>query len=252
MKISNFENRIILGDCVKILRGIPDGSVDLVFTDPPYNIGVKYDVHKDTMERSDYLAWSREWIGECARALKEEGSIYIAINDEHASEFVGILKGLGLCMRNWIIWHYTFGQAQKKKFSRAHTHILYFTKDPTRFTFNSEAIRVRSVRQEIGDKRANPRGKVPDDVWTISRVAGTFNERVKDFPCQMPVKLLERVIRTSSNPGEIVLDPFCGTGTTPYVARLLGRKYIAIELSPEYQRISEARLGSLQGSPAQK
>lgn len=248
--IADFENRIILGDCMKVLRDIPGGSVDLVFTDPPYNIGVKYDTYKDTMEHGDYLAWSRAWVGECARVLKKDGSIYIAINDEHAAEFVGILKGLGLSMRNWIIWHYTFGQAQKKKFSRAHTHILYFTKDPARFTFNSEAIRVRSVRQEIGDRRANPKGKIPDDVWTISRVAGTFNERVRDFPCQMPLKLLERVIRTSSSPGEIVLDPFSGTGTTPYVARLLDRRYIAIELSPEYHRISEARVGSAQEGSA--
>lgn len=147
-------------------------------------------------------------------------------------------------MRNWIIWYYTFGQAQKKKFSRAHTHILYFTKSPNDFTFNSQAIRVRSVRQEIGDKRANPKGKIPDDVWTISRVAGTFNERVKDFPCQMPIKLVERVVNTSSNPGDIVLDPFSGTGTTPFVAKQLKRKYVAIEISPKYKQISEARLRS--------
>jgi site-specific DNA-methyltransferase (adenine-specific) len=250
--ITNFENRIILGDCVSVLKDIPNGTVDLIFTDPPYNIGIKYDLYKDTMEYCDYVDWSWHWISECVRVLKKNGSLYIAINDENAAEFVGMLKGLNMNMRNWIIWHYTFGQAQKRKFSRAHTHLLYFTKDPSDFTFNSEAIRVKSVRQEIGDKRANPKGKIPDDVWTISRVAGTFNERVKDFPCQMPIKLLERVIKTSSNPGDIVLDPFSGTGTTPYVTKLLKRKYIAIEVSPQYHKISEARINSIPNDSDQK
>ncbi len=242
-------NKILLGDCLKIMKSIPEESVDLIFTDPPYNIGIKYDVHRDRMDQGDYIEWSRRWIAECLRLLKRNGSVYIAINDENASEFVGILKGLGMTLRNWIIWHYTFGQAQKRKFSRAHTHILYFTKDPADFTFNSDAIRITSTRQRIGDKRANPKGKIPDDVWTISRVAGTFNERVKNFPCQMPIKLLERVIKTSSNPGDLVLDPFSGTGTTPSVAKALGRKYLAIEISPKYHRISEERVASIHGSP---
>ncbi len=102
---------------------------------------------------------------------------------------------------------------------------------------------MQSVRQQIGDKRANPNGKVPDDVWTISRVAGTFKERIKGFPCQMPIKVLERIIITSSNKDSIVFDPFSGTGTTPYVAKKLGRKYIATEISPKYHKISTERVG---------
>ncbi|MBS3108352.1 site-specific DNA-methyltransferase [Candidatus Woesearchaeota archaeon] len=254
--INEFENRIILGNSLTIMKDIPSGKIDLIFADPPYNIGIKYDTHKDRMNYNDYIGWSEEWIKGCVRLLSDKGSIYIAINDEHVAEIVMILKRLGLTMRNWIVWHYTFGQAQKKKFSRAHTHIVYFTKDKNDFIFNADNIRVKSVRQEIGDKRANPKGKIPDDVWQngesngedvwkISRVAGTFKERVKDFPCQMPVKILERIISVSSNKENMVLDPFSGSGTTAFVSKKLGRKYIGIEISNKYKKMAEDRLKSI-------
>ena len=254
--IKEFENRVILGDCIQVMKEMPSGKIDLIFADPPYNIGIKYDNHNDRMRYEEYILWCREWLKECVRLLSDNGSIYIAIYDEHAAEIVMILKSLGLTMRNWIIWHYTFGQSQRKKFSRGHTHILYFTKNRENFIFNSDDIRVKSIRQEIGDKRANPKGKLPDDVWEngiseedsiwkISRVAGTFKERIKGFPAQMPVKLLERVIRTSSNKESIVFDPFSGSGTTPYVAKKLGRTFIATEISPKYHKISESRVKSI-------
>ena len=256
-KIEEFENRIVLGNCIEIMKEIPSSKIDLIFADPPYNIGIKYDNHNDKMMYEDYISWSEKWITECVRLLSNNGSIYIAINDEHAAEIVMILKKLGLAMRNWIIWHYTFGQAQRKKFSRAHTHILCFTKNKEDFIFNSDDIRVQSVRQIIGDKRANPKGKIPDDVWEngetnseedvwkISRVAGTFKERVKDFPCQMPIKILERIIKASSNKDSIILDPFSGSGTTSFVAKKYGRKYIGIEISQKYKEMAEVRLNSI-------
>jgi len=244
--ITEFVNKIICGDCIEILNDLPEKSVDLIFADPPYNIGLKYDNHKDDMPYEEYVNWSEKWISACVRILKDEGSIYIAIGDEYAAEVVSILKKY-LFMRNWIIWHYTFGQNQRKKFSRSHTHILYFTKHPTKFTFNSDDIRIKSVRQEIGDKRANPKGKIPDDVWKISRVAGTFKERVRNFPCQMPMALLERVIKASSNRGDIVLDPFIGSGTTAVASKKLGRKYIGIDISPNYVKNVENRLKSMLG-----
>jgi len=243
--ISEFINRIICEDCIKVMNTMPEKSVDLIFADPPYNIGLKYDNHKDNMPYEEYINWTERWITAALRVLKDNGSIYIAIGDEYAAEVVMILKKKGLYMRNWIIWHYTFGQNQRKKFSRSHTHILYFTKHPTEFIFNADNIRVRSVRQEIGDKRANPKGKIPDDVWKISRVAGTFKERVKNFPCQMPLALLERVIKASSNVGNIVLDPFIGSGTTAVACKKLGRKYIGIDISPNYVKNVENRLKSM-------
>tara|TARA_B100001250_G_scaffold143720_1_gene123025 strand:- start:110 stop:1444 length:1335 start_codon:yes stop_codon:yes gene_type:complete len=195
------------------------------------------------MPYDEYLDWSEQWLNECARLLSDNGSIYVAINDDYAAELTLIMKRLGLHMRNWIIWYYTFGQAMSKKFSRSHTHILYFTKDKKDFIFNADDIRVESVRQKIGDKRANPKGKVPDDVWKISRVAGTFKERLPGLPTQLPIELLQRVVAASSNPDSIVFDPFCGSGTTPYVAKQMGRKYIATELSQTYRDVAVERVG---------
>jgi len=236
-------NKVYLGDCIEIMRSLPDKSVDLVFADPPFNIGIKYDVHNDNMHFEDYYNWSEKWIKETYRLLKNNGTIYIAIGDEFAAEINVILKKTGFYYRNWIIWYYTFGQNQRKKFNRSHTHILYFTKDKERFTFNDKVIRVPSARQLIyKDKRANPLGKIPDDVWQFSRVCGTFKERIGKHPCQMPEDLLELIIKTSSNIGDLVLDPFGGTGTTAAVVKRLKRKFITMEISKEYYDVILKRL----------
>jgi site-specific DNA-methyltransferase (adenine-specific) len=239
-------NRVYLGDCIKIMGKLPPNSVDLVFADPPFNIGIKYDKYNDNLSYDEYYKWSEDWISETHRILKEDGSIYIAIGDEFAAEINLILKRTGFYFRNWIIWYYTFGQNQRKKFNRSHTHILYFTKDRDKFKFNSEAIRIPSARQLVyNDKRANPQGKVPDDVWEFSRVCGTFKERIEKHPCQMPESLLERIIKSSSDIGDIVLDPFGGTGTTAMVAKKLTRNYLTIEISENYYKAIVKRLNEL-------
>ncbi len=253
LKLEDMLNKVILGDAIEIMKEIPDNSIDLIFADPPYNIGVKYDIYNDNLNSKEYLEWVDKWIYQAVRILKNTGSIYIAINDEYAAEYVIKLKQNNLYMRNWIIWYYTFGEHQNNKFTRSHTHILYFVKAPNNFTFNKDNIRIMSVRQKIGDKRANPKGKIPDDVWydslddvwEISRVAGTFKERVKGFPCQMPIKLLDRIILASSNENDIVLDPFAGSGTTLVVAKMRHRRYIGIEISPNYVEIAKKRLDDI-------
>ena len=236
-------NEIVCGDCLKVMPTWPAGSVDLIFADPPFNIGYKYDVYEDRRAYDEYKAWTEAWIAGCTRLLKPEGSMYVAIGDDFAAEVRLAGRDAGLHLRNWIIWNYTFGQATKLKFARSHTHIFYFTKDPRQFTFNAEAVRVLSDRQkEYNDKRSASGGKLPDDTWTqFPRVCGTFDERT-EFPCQMPEALLARIIRTSSDPGEIVLDPFGGSGTTPATAHKLGRRYVAVELSPDYAEGIRRRL----------
>lgn len=237
-------NKVYLGNCIKIMETLSNNSVDLVFADPPFNIGLKYDNYNDNQTYENYYQWSEKWIAQTYRILKKTGSIYVAIGDEFASEINIILKRTGFYFRNWIIWYYTFGQNQRKKFNRAHTHIFYFTKDKEHFTFNNEEIRIPSARQLIyKDKRAHPKGKVPDDVWEFPRVCGTFKERIGDHPCQMPENLLERIIRTSSSIGDIVLDPFGGTGTTAAAAKKLKRKYLTIEISEKYFDVINKRLG---------
>ena len=221
---------------MEILRSVRKPFADLVFADPPFNIGYKYDKHKDNLKRPSYVAWTREWMAACARALKPAGSFYVAIGDDYAADVKMIADELGLCMRNWMIWHYTFGQQTKDKFARAHTHIFYFVKDRSNFTFNGHAVRVPSDRQLLyADSRANPAGKMPDDVWDeFSRVCGTFKERVGWHPCQMPERLIGRIICASSDRGDCVLDPFIGSGTTAAAAFRFRRHYSGIDISEVY------------------
>lgn len=251
--MENLTDKIICGDCLKVLPLIQDGSVDLIFADPPFNIGSKYDSYKDKQENDNYVSWTKQWMQACYRVLKPHGSFYIAIGDEYAADIKLISDNLKLEMRNWIIWHYTFGQQMKNKFARSHTHILYFVKDKNNFTFNSDAVRIISDRQSrYRDKRAYRDGKMPDDVWDeYPRVCGTFEERTGWHPCQMPESLLARIIRVSSNKDDWVLDPFSGSGTTSVVAHKLNRVYTGIEISEKYVRESEKRLSDCEGLPVE-
>lgn len=237
-------NTVTCGDCIEVLGRIKEPIADLIFADPPFNIGYKYDVYEDRKKYDEYYQWTHDWMEVCAaKALKPTGSFWVAIGDDYAAEVRIIGNRLGLHLRNWIIWHYTFGQNTKRKFARSHTHLLYWTKDPKKFTFNDDEIRIPSARQTTyADKRANPKGKLPDDVWSFSRVCGTFHERVGWHPCQMPERLLERIIRACSNPGDLVLDPFSGSGTTCVAAARLGRDYFGIDISEDYAAESQKRI----------
>ena len=247
--MQKFINKIICGDCIELLNGAREPFADLIFADPPFNIGYKYDKYQDKVKRKKYIAWTMDWMSTCFNVLKPNGSFYIAIGDDYAADVKKISEDLELVMRNWIIWHYTFGQQTKNKFARSHTHIFYFTKDKSNFTFNDDSIRVFSDRQKIyNDKRANPKGKLPDDVWKeFPRICGTFEERTGWHPCQMPESVLARIIRASSNEGDVVLDPFAGSGTTAVVAMKLNRKYTGIDISKKYVRQAQHRLQRAKG-----
>ena len=255
-------NQIIQADSIKFLNDASPQWIDLVFADPPFNIGYLYHGYEDKLKHEDYLKFSADWISAVHRALKPAGSFYLAIGDEYAADLCVIARRqIGFNMRNWIVWHYTFGQQTKKMFALSHTHILYFTKDAKAYTFNPDAVRVASARQTTyNDLRANPKGKLPDDVWylrpqeaagmfgaetdtwNVSRVCGTFKEREGWHGCQMPLAILNRIILASSNPGDVVLDPFNGSGTTTVAAALLGRKYVGIDQSAQYVEHAQKRL----------
>ena len=254
-------------DCLEGLSELPDGCVDLAFADPPFNIGYDYAEYADRRDADDYLSWSRRWTAEVVRVLKPGGTFWLAIGDEYAAELSVMQKqDHSLALRNWVIWYYTFGVNCTKKFSRSHAHLFYFVKDESSFTFNADdpGIRVPSARQLVyGDKRANPRGRLPDDTWVLRpqdipesfgadedtwyfpRVNGTFKERAGWHGCQMPEQLLGRIVRACSNPGDVVLDPFAGSGTTLAVARKLERLPIGFELSEEYSERASQRLASI-------
>ena len=257
-------NQVHQGDCVEQLANIRPGSVHLSFADPPFNIGYDYDVYDDRKHCQEYLEWSKNWMQGVHRALRDDGTFWLAIGDEYAAELKLIAQNdIGFACRSWVIWYYTFGVNCKNGFSRSHTHLFHFVKDPTQFTFNAEnpAIRIPSARQLVyADARANPKGRLPDntwffrpqdlpgglplqhDTWYFPRVAGTFKEREGFHGCQMPEQLLGRIIRACSNPGDIVLDPFGGSGTTLCVAKKLARQFLGIELSPDYVKHIKQRL----------
>ncbi len=263
-------NRLYNKDCIAGMGRLEEGSVDLAFADPPFNIGYQYDSYHDKLESEKYLAWSRDWTAQVVRVLKPSGTFWLAIGDDYAAELkVMLQQEHGLTCRSWVVWYYTFGVNCTQKFSRSHTHLFHMVKDPEAFTFNDEVIRVPSARQLVyGDKRANPKGRLPDDTWILRpqdlpdgfqpdqdtwyfpRVCGTFKERTGWHGCQMPEQLLGRVIRTSSNAGELVLDPFAGSGTTLAVAKKLGRKYLGYEISEQYCQYAKGRLAKIRpGDP---
>src|ERR671922_1979549 len=146
---------ILTGDCLRHLAELPPACVDLAFADPPFNIGYDYDVYDDRQSRADYLVWTERWLAAVRRVLKPTGSFYVAIGDEYVAELKVRLDGLGLTMRNWIVWHYTFGVSCTKKFNRSHAHILYYARHPREFTFNPDGVRVPSARMTTyADRRA--------------------------------------------------------------------------------------------------
>jgi DNA modification methylase len=260
-------NAIHHGDCLELLRSLEADSIDLAFADPPFNIGFKYDEYHDSHEDETYVGWCTDWMRQLHRVLKPTGSFWLAIGDEFAADLrVVAHRELGFEPRNWIVWYYTFGQNCKAKFNRSHVHIFHFVKDQEHHTFNYEdpLVRVPSARALVyGDRRANPTGRLPDDTWILrpqdlrddpvafqpmddtwfySRVAGTFKERQGFHGCQMPEQLLGRIIRISSNPGDVVLDPFSGSGTTLAVAKKLSRHYLGFDLSTDYVKYATERL----------
>lgn len=243
-------NTVLVGDCLELFPRVRTQSVDLIVADPPFNIGYGYDKHEDSMTPERYAEFTEMWLYECRRVLADHGSIYVCIGDEYAAQVKLAMDAL-FRFRNWIIWHYTFGVHNTQKFGRDHTHILYYTKSKTNFTFNSDKIRIESERQRLGDPRACPHGRVPGDVWTIPRLVGNARERTPHV-CQMPEAVIDRIVRASSDPGDMVLDPFAGSGTTLAVAKKLGRNFLGFELSENYAGIALARLAAIEGEGCQK
>ena len=238
-------------DALEVLERIPDESVDLIFVDPPYNIGKNFAGRKDKWKTDvDYLEWCYKWINLCIRKLKPHGAFYVMTSTQFMPYFdLYIRKSLTILSR--IFWAYDSSVVQARNyFVSMYEPILYCVMDKANYTFNSEDIMVEAktgAKRKLIDYRKNPpqpykTEKVPGNVWDFARVRYRMDE-YENHPTQKPISLLERIIKASSNEGDVVLDPFCGTFTTGYVAKQLGRGFIGIEIQEDYFKIGLRRLG---------
>jgi site-specific DNA-methyltransferase (adenine-specific) len=231
-------NRFICGDAAVSMREFPTGSIDLIIADPPYNLGKDYGNNVDLKARHEYEEFTRTWLAEAVRILKPSGTIYVFMGVRFVSRlFLMMEEEFALVFNGWITWHYTQGMGRKIGFSPRHEDILYFTRSEL-FTFNLDEVR---IPQKYYRKRNNMTGANPGDVWQFSHVHYCSAER-EPHPTQKPEALMERMIRASSNEGDLVLDPYVGSGTTCRVADALGRRWIGIDLNPEYIEMSERRI----------
>jgi DNA modification methylase len=231
-------NQFICGDAIHEMSQLPDACVDLLIADPPYNLGKDYGNNLDQKAWHEYELFTRNWLAQAVRLLKPTGSIYVFMGVRFISQLFLLLETeFELNFNGWITWHYTQGMGRKTGFSPRHEDILYFTRS-TQFTFNLDEVR---IPQKYYRERNNMTGANPGDVWTFSHVHYCSAERLP-HPTQKPEALLERVINASSNPGDVVLDPFVGSGTTCRVAQILGRSWLGIDINPEYITMSQNRL----------
>jgi site-specific DNA-methyltransferase (adenine-specific) len=221
------------------------GPARLIFTDPPYNIGIDYGdgEQADSLSDASYMKWVRNWFALCWDCLTDDGSLWVMIGDEYAAEYAVELKATGYAIRSWIKWYETFGVNCSNKFNRTSRHIFYAVKNPASFVFNAEPVTRPSDRQtKYGDARAAPGGKLWDDVWQIARLTGTCAERIPDFPTQLPLAIVEPIVLCASMPGDLVVDPFNGSGTTGVASVRNGRKYVGIEKSKAFADIAQKRI----------
>lgn len=254
------------GTCTNLLKQIPDKSIRLIITSPPYNIGKEYERRLDL---NKYLSQQAEIIKECARVLTDNGSICWQVgnyvNDGAIipldTMLYPIFSSLGLVMRNRIVWHFEHGLHCTRRFSGRYETIIWFTKDTKDYLFNVDPVRVPQKYPgkkhfkgpKAGQYSGNPLGKNPGDVWDIPNVKSNHVEKT-DHPCQFPVELVERFVLSTTNPGDWVLDPFLGVGTTVAAAIRHDRRGAGSEVVEKYVEIARERthsaiMGSLKARP---
>ena len=243
--------KIITGDCHAEMSGLLDAGerFPLVVTDPQYNEGIDYgDGEKaDRRPEPEYLEWLRVRLDLASRLLTPDGSLWVVIDTDHSADVKVMLQGSGLHLRRLVTWYETFGTNCPNNFNRCSRHLLYFVKDPGHFTFNADAVTRPSDRQvKYHDKRADPSGKIWDDVWGIDppipRLTDTCAERIPGFPTQLPLALLRPIIGCSSDPGDLVLDPFAGSCTAGAAALEAGRRFVGIERQARFVELASERL----------
>lgn len=239
-------NKVIQGDCLEIMKKIPDNSVDVTFADPPFNLKKKYNSYYDKHDVQEYLSWCNRWLKEMVRITKPTGSIFVHNIPKWLIYFGSYLNEIAI-FRHWIAWD-AMGSPLGKTLLPNHYGILYYVKSNEFKFYDIRMLHKRCrncgyVLQDYGGKKRQMHqfGPLVSDVWTdIHRIR--HKKRRDEHPCQLPVHLLERLLLMSSDEGDIVLDPFIGTGTTAIAAKKLGRKFIGIDIDPKYVEITNRKL----------
>jgi site-specific DNA-methyltransferase (adenine-specific) len=228
------EDTLYEGDALTLLPKVPDGTIDLIVTDPPFAIDFRaqrlnynrtgsnvLEGYREIAEK-EYGEFTRQWIAEAERVLTPTGSMYIFSGWNRLRDILEGIDEAGLTTINHLIWKYQFGVFTKKKYVTSHYHILYVVKDPKRYTFNKI-------------------DHYPEDVWVINR---EYWKGRKKTPTKLPSELVKKILCYSSNPGDLVLDPFLGSGTVAVVAQKEGRHCLGFEVVPEYCAFARAALSS--------
>ena len=237
---------------------IATGSVDLVVTSPPYNIDIQYGnktakgkvleskgtKYKDNLSEEEYRNMLATVFSECKRVLKDNGSAWINIKNRCIDGVVVPPFWIqdyfqDMYLKNLIIWNFDWGGSTNKRFSPRYEFVFWFVKNKKQYTFNLDDVKIPALNYR--PDRYKSQMKNPTDVWRISMVSGNFEERTS-HPAQYPEELIERIVLAGTNPGEIVLDPFMGSGTSAVVAKKLGRHYLGYEIEEEYCHIAEERI----------
>lgn len=252
--IEKYLNKATQGDCLDLLKKIPDNSIDITFADPPFNLKKKYNGYKDSLEFQDYLNWCNEWIAEMVRVTKPTGSIFIHNIPKWLTYYATFLNELA-DFKHWISWDAPSGP-MGKTLQPSHYGILYYAKDTKQNKFyeirypHKRCRKCGYLLKDYGGKKAglHPFGPLVSDVWTdIHRIKHTKYR--DEHPCQLPIHLLERIILMSTDEGDIVLDPFVGTGTTALAAKRLGREYIGFDIDKQYIEITKNKLEQEKPNP---
>jgi site-specific DNA-methyltransferase (adenine-specific) len=245
--IDKFLNRIVQGDCLDLFKQIPDNSVDMTFADPPFNLKKGYNSYKDNLKLQEYLNWCKQWISEMVRVTKPTGSIFVHNIPKWLTFYSGFLNEQA-DFKHWISWDAPTAP-MGKTLQPAHYGILFYARDCKQLKFyeirypHKRARKSNLLAKDYGGKKGllHPFGPLVSDVWTdIHRVK--HNKFRDEHPCQLPIHLLERIVLMATDENDIVLDPFCGTGTTAIATKRLGRQYIGFELDEKYVEITENKL----------
>lgn len=241
------------GDCLALMKRLDQAYFDLVITSPPYNIGKAYET---PLPLTDYLDWCATWIKEVHRISQAEGAFwlnlgYLALENRAKAIPIPYLlwDKIPFFLIQEIVWPYSAGVAGKKFFSPRNEKFLWYVKDEHHYTFNLDDVRDPDVKypnqKKNGKIKVNPLGKNPSDVWVFPKVTSGANRSSKErtaHPAQFPEEVIERIVRAASNPHDLILDPFMGSGTTAIAALKAGRAVVGFEILPEYCEIAAERI----------